>query len=156
PEVVSEFSDFTHSKEYNDNLTFYLVLALAAVSFLFITTVVVIISVKIYRWRQSRLFYQSSLPVIPYYPPGYADTGVTGTLPHMYNYDVCMTTNSRKSDCKYSTLGGQSVLVVDQSFSETLQRAMKEKDFLENPESPEMVGCCFLLFIYLLLLFVKF
>ncbi|KAL7846392.1 hypothetical protein SRHO_G00213720, partial [Serrasalmus rhombeus] len=94
PEVVSEFSDFTLSKEYNDNLTFYLVLALAAVSFLFITTVVVIISVKIYRWRQSRIFYQSSLPVIPYYPPGYADTGVTGTLPHMYNYDVCMTTNS--------------------------------------------------------------
>ncbi|XP_037403065.1 protocadherin beta-16-like isoform X36 [Pygocentrus nattereri] len=138
PEVVSEFSDFTLSKEYNDNLTFYLVLALAAVSFLFITTVVVIISVKIYRWRQSRIFYQSSLPVIPYYPPGYADTGVTGTLPHMYNYDVCMTTNSRKSDCKYSTLGGQSVLVVDQSFSETLQRAMKEKEFLENPESPEM------------------
>ncbi|XP_037403043.1 protocadherin beta-16-like isoform X15 [Pygocentrus nattereri] len=138
PEVVSEFSDFTHSKEYNDNLTFYLVLALAAVSFLFITTVVVIISVKIYRWRQSRIFYQSSLPVIPYYPPGYADTGVTGTLPHMYNYDICMTTNSRKSDCKYSTLGGQSVLVVDQSFSETLQRAMKEKEFLDDQESPEL------------------
>ncbi|XP_036450587.1 protocadherin gamma-A6-like isoform X14 [Colossoma macropomum] len=137
PEVASEFSDFTHSKEYNDNLTFYLVLALAAVSFLFITTVVVIISVKIYRWRQSRIFYQSNLPVIPYYPPGYADTGVTGTLPHMYNYDVCMTTNSRKSDCKYSTLGGQSVLVVDQSFSETLQRAMKEKELLQDPdESP--------------------
>ncbi|KAL7846390.1 hypothetical protein SRHO_G00213700, partial [Serrasalmus rhombeus] len=136
PEVVSEFSDFTLSKEYNDNLTFYLVLALAAVSFLFITTVVVIISVKIYRWRQSRIFYQSSLPVIPYYPPGYADTGVTGTLPHMYNYDVCMTTNSRKSDCKYSTLGGQSVLVVDQSFSETLQRTMKENNLLDDPDSP--------------------
>ncbi|KAI4880415.1 hypothetical protein NFI96_009008 [Prochilodus magdalenae] len=139
PEVVSEFSDFTHSREYNDNLTFYLVLALAAVSFLFITTVVVIISVKIYRWRQSRIFYQSNLPVIPYYPPGYADTGVTGTLPHMYNYDVCMTTNSRKSDCKYSTLGGQSVLVVDPSFTETLQRAMKENNFLDDQDSPEMV-----------------
>ncbi|XP_036450578.1 protocadherin beta-16-like isoform X6 [Colossoma macropomum] len=137
PEVVSEFSDFTHNKEYNDNLTFYLVLALAAVSFLFITTVVVIISVKIYRWRQSRIFYQSNLPVIPYYPPGYADTGVTGTLPHMYNYDVCMTTNSRKSDCKYSTLGGQSVLVVDPSFAETLQRTLKENDSLGDQDSPE-------------------
>ncbi|XP_072515546.1 protocadherin gamma-A11-like isoform X14 [Salminus brasiliensis] len=135
PEVLSEFTDFTHGKEYNDNLTFYLVLALAAVSFLFITCVVVIISVKIYRWRQSRIFYQSNLPVIPYYPPGYTDTGVTGTLPHMYNYDVCMTTNSRKSDCKYSTLGGQSVLVVDQ---ETLQRAMKDKSLLEDPDSPEL------------------
>ncbi|XP_072515532.1 protocadherin gamma-A11-like isoform X1 [Salminus brasiliensis] len=138
PEVLSEFTDLTHGKEYNDNLTFYLVLALAAVSFLFITCVVVIISVKIYRWRQSRLFYQSNLPVIPYYPPGYTDTGVTGTLPHMYNYDVCMTTNSRKSDCKYSTLGGQSVLVVDPSFTETMQRAIKEKDLLDNANSPEL------------------
>uniref|UniRef100_A0A8B9KGE2 Protocadherin gamma subfamily C, 5 n=1 Tax=Astyanax mexicanus TaxID=7994 RepID=A0A8B9KGE2_ASTMX len=138
PEVLSEFTDFTHGKEYNDNLTFYLVLALAAVSFLFITCVVVIISVKIYRWRQSRVFYQSNLPVIPYYPPGYTDTGVTGTLPHMYNYDVCMTTNSRKSDCKYSTLGGHSVLMVDPSFSETMQREMRNECLLEDHNSPEL------------------
>ncbi|XP_058268010.1 protocadherin beta-16-like isoform X3 [Hemibagrus wyckioides] len=138
PEVLSEFTDFTHTKQYNDDLTIYLVLALAAVSFLFITTVVVIISVKIYRWRQSRIFYQSNLPVIPYYPPGYTDTGVTGTLPHMYNYDACMTTASRKSDCKYSTLGGQSVLVMDPSFTETMQRAMKENNFLDDADSPEM------------------
>ncbi|XP_048033586.1 protocadherin gamma-A3-like [Megalobrama amblycephala] len=139
PEVLSEFTDFTHEKQYNDNLTFYLVLALAAVSFLFITCVVVIISVKIYRWRQSRFLYQSNLPVIPYYPPHYADTGVTGTLPHGYNYEVCMTTDSRKSDCKFSTLGGQNVLVVDPSFTETMQRAMKEKNCSEDPELQEMV-----------------
>ncbi|XDV54081.1 hypothetical protein PO909_022455 [Leuciscus waleckii] len=139
PEVLSEFTDFTHEKQYNDNLTFYLVLALAAVSFLFITCVVVIISVKIYRWRQSRFLFQSNLPVIPYYPPHYADTGVTGTLPHGYNYEVCMTTDSRKSDCKFSTLGGQSVLVVDPSFTETMQRAIKEKNILENSELHEML-----------------
>ncbi|KAK2823097.1 hypothetical protein Q7C36_019697 [Tachysurus vachellii] len=143
PEVLSEFTDFSHHKQYNDDLTFYLVLALAAVSFLFITTVVVIISVKIYRWRQSRIFYQSNLPVIPYYPPGYTDTGVTGTLPHMYNYDACMTTDSRKSDCKYSTLGGQSVLVMDRSFTETMQRAMRENNLLEDPDSPELVRACY-------------
>ncbi|XP_053501609.1 protocadherin beta-16-like isoform X30 [Ictalurus furcatus] len=138
PEVLSEFTEFTHAKQYNDDLTFYLVLALAAVSFLFITTVVVIISVKIYRWRQSRVFYHSNLPVIPYYPPGYADTGVTGTLPHMYNYDACMTMDSRKSGCKYSTLGGQSVLVMDPSFTETMQSGMREKKFQQDSESPEV------------------
>ncbi|TRY71396.1 hypothetical protein DNTS_003447 [Danionella cerebrum] len=139
PEVLSEFSDFTHEKQHDENLTFYLVLALAAVSFLFITCVVVIISVKIYRWRQSRFLYQSNLPVIPYYPPHYADTGVTGTLPHGYNYEVCMTTDSRKSDCKFSTLGAQSVLVVEPGFSETMQRAMKETRVLDNGDSPEMI-----------------
>ncbi|KAF3838406.1 hypothetical protein F7725_010174 [Dissostichus mawsoni] len=101
PEVLSEFTDFTQDKEYNDNLTFYLVLALAVVSFLFITCLVVIISVKIYRWRQSRIMFHSNLPVIPYYPPRYSDTLGTGTLQHVYNYEVCRTTDSRKSDCKF-------------------------------------------------------
>uniref|UniRef100_A0A8C6SQN1 Cadherin domain-containing protein n=1 Tax=Neogobius melanostomus TaxID=47308 RepID=A0A8C6SQN1_9GOBI len=113
PEVMSEFTDFTHDKEYNDNLTFYLVLALAVVSFLFTTCVVVIISVKIYRWRQSRVLYHSNLPVIPYYPPRYSDTLGTATLPHVYNYDTCRTTDSRKSDIKYMQPMSQSLVSVD-------------------------------------------
>uniref|UniRef100_A0A8P4KBI4 Cadherin domain-containing protein n=1 Tax=Dicentrarchus labrax TaxID=13489 RepID=A0A8P4KBI4_DICLA len=99
PSRSATFTDFTHDKEYNDRLTFYLVLALAVVSFLFITCLVVIISVKIYRWRQSRILYHSNLPVIPYYPPRYSGTLGTGTLQHVYNYEVCRTTDSRKSDC---------------------------------------------------------
>uniref|UniRef100_A0A8C5BD76 Cadherin domain-containing protein n=1 Tax=Gadus morhua TaxID=8049 RepID=A0A8C5BD76_GADMO len=122
PEVLSEFTDFTHDKEYNDNLTFYLVLALAVVSFLFITCLVVIISVKIYRWRQSRIQYHSSLPVIPYYPPRYSDTLGTGTLQHVYNYEVCRTTDSRKSDCKFGNAGSQNVLIMDPSSTGTMQR----------------------------------
>ncbi|XP_072295791.1 protocadherin gamma-A11-like isoform X32 [Eucyclogobius newberryi] len=121
PEVLSEFTDFTHDKEYNDNLTFYLVLALAVVSFLFITCVVVIISVKIYRWRQSRILYHSNLPVIPYYPPRYSDTLGTGTLPHVYNYDTCRTTDSRKSDIKYMQPMSQSLLDIDGTHSEAQQ-----------------------------------
>ncbi|XP_034037684.1 protocadherin beta-16-like [Thalassophryne amazonica] len=140
PEVLSEFTDFTHDKEYNDNLTFYLVLALAVVSFLFITCLVVIISVKIYRWRQSRILYHSSLPVIPYYPPRYSDTLGTRTLPHMYNYEVCRTTDSRKSDCKFSTAGSQNVLIMDPSSTGTMQRIQSEKNILDEPDSPLEVG----------------
>ncbi|XP_074529712.1 protocadherin gamma-A11-like isoform X28 [Halichoeres trimaculatus] len=121
PEVLSEFTDFPHDKEYNDNLTFYLVLALAVVSFLFITCLVVIISVKIYRWRQSRILYHSNLPVIPYYPPRYSDTLGTGTLPHVYNYEVCRTTDSRKSDMKYMQPMSQSLVSVDGAGAETPQ-----------------------------------
>uniref|UniRef100_A0A3B3UC07 Protocadherin 1 gamma b 2 n=1 Tax=Poecilia latipinna TaxID=48699 RepID=A0A3B3UC07_9TELE len=130
PEVLSEFTDFPHDKEYNeynDNLTFYLVLALAVVSFLFITCLVVIISVKIYRWRQSRILYHSSLPVIPYYPPRYSDTLGTGTLPHVYNYEVCRTTDSRVSDCKIGGAGSQNVLIMDPSSTGTMQRIQSEK-----------------------------
>uniref|UniRef100_A0A7N8WZ40 Protocadherin gamma-A11-like n=1 Tax=Mastacembelus armatus TaxID=205130 RepID=A0A7N8WZ40_9TELE len=136
PEVLSEFTDFPHDKEYNDNLTFYLVLALAVVSFLFITSLVVIISVKIYRWRQSRVLYQSNLPVIPYYPPRYSDTLGTGTLQHVYNYEVCRTTDSRKSDCKFGRAGSQNVLIMDPSSTGTMQRIQNEKSILDEPDSP--------------------
>uniref|UniRef100_A0A3P9L1G0 Protocadherin 1 gamma 32 n=1 Tax=Oryzias latipes TaxID=8090 RepID=A0A3P9L1G0_ORYLA len=136
PEVLSEFTDFPHDKDYNDNLTFYLVLALAVVSFLFITCLVVIISVKIYRWRQSRTLYHSSLPVIPYYPPRYSDTLCTGTLPHTYNYEVCRTTDSRKSDCKFGRAGSQNVLIMDPSSTGTVPHSRKEKCILDEPESP--------------------
>ncbi|XP_067374431.1 protocadherin beta-11-like [Channa argus] len=141
PEVLSEFTDFTHDKEYNDNLTFYLVLALAVVSFLFITCLVVFISVKIYRWRQSRILYHSSLPVIPYYPPRYSDTLGTGTLQHVYNYEVCRKTDSRKSDCKLGRAGSQNVLIMDPSSSGTMQRIQSEKSILDEPDSPLEVSC---------------
>ncbi|XP_067374372.1 protocadherin gamma-A10-like isoform X2 [Channa argus] len=136
PEVLSEFTDFANDKEYNDNLTVYLVLALAVVSFLFITCLVVIISVKVYRWRQSRVLYHSSLPVIPYYPPRYSDTLGTGTLQHVYNYEVCRTTDSRKSDCKLGRAGSQNVLIMDPSSSGTMQRKQSEKSILDEPDSP--------------------
>ncbi|XP_068182231.1 protocadherin beta-16-like [Antennarius striatus] len=143
PEVLSEFTDFPHDKEYNDNLTFYLVLALAVVSFLFITSLVVIMSVKIYRWRQSRILYHSSLPVIPYYPPRYSDTVGTGTLPHVYNYEVCRTTDSRKSDCKFGRAAGQNVLIMDPSSTGTMQRIQSEKSILDEPDSPLEVSFVF-------------
>ncbi|XP_063046846.1 protocadherin gamma-A6-like [Engraulis encrasicolus] len=129
PEVLSEFSDFTHDKEYNDNLTFYLVLALAVVSFLFIVSIIAILSVKCYRWRRERMFYKSNgqLPVIPYYPPLYADVGGTGTLQHVYNYEHYRTTDSRKSDMKYVRPCDQSILSLDNTDIQTLPHVHSEK-----------------------------
>ncbi|XP_065131069.1 protocadherin gamma-A4-like isoform X1 [Paramisgurnus dabryanus] len=128
PEVISEFTDFTHDKEYNDNLTFYLVLALAVVSFLFIVSIIAILSVKCYRWKRERMFYKSgaNLPVIPYYPPLYADVGGTGTLQHVYNYDVCRTTDSRKSDLKFVRPCSESIISLDASGTQTLTHAQRE------------------------------
>ncbi len=128
PEVLSEFTDFTHDKDYNDNLTFYLVLALAVVSFLFIVSIIAILSVKCYRWRREQMFYKSgaNLPVIPYYPPLYADVGGTGTLQHVYNYEVCRTTDSRKSDLKYGRPCSESIISLDSSGTQTLTHAQRE------------------------------
>ncbi|XP_015205231.2 protocadherin gamma-A11-like [Lepisosteus oculatus] len=157
PEVLSEFSDFSQDKDYNDNLTFYLVLSLAVVSFLFIASIILILAVTFYRWRQRRLFYRSSvnLPVIPsaFYPPRYADAGATGTLQHVYNYEVCMTTDSRKSDYKYIRPCSQShwpepeILNPDPAGTQTIPHAQKEKDPDEDTQvqmlvQPERCSTC--------------
>ncbi|XP_066525903.1 protocadherin gamma-A12-like isoform X16 [Hoplias malabaricus] len=134
PEVLSEFPDPAHDKDYNDDLTFYLVLALAVVSFLFIVSIIAILSVKCYRWRRERMFYKSgaNLPVIPYYPPLYADVGGTGTLQHVYNYEVCGTADSRKSDIKVVPSSSQSVLSMDFSGGRTGPRLNK------HPADPDV------------------
>ncbi|XP_058263784.1 protocadherin gamma-A11-like isoform X17 [Hemibagrus wyckioides] len=138
PEVLSEFTDFTPEKEYNDNLTFYLVLALAVVSFLFIVSIIAILSVKCYRWRRERMFYKSgaNLPVIPYYPPLYADVGGTGTLQHLYNYEAYRTTDSRKSDLKYSRPPTESIISLDSSGTQTITHAQK-KHLANDPEDEQ-------------------
>ncbi len=160
PEVLSEFTDFTHDKDYNDNLTFYLVLALAVVSFLFIVSIIAILSVKCYRWRRERMFYKSgaNLPVIPYYPPVYADVGGTGTLQHVYNYEVCRTTDSRKSDLKYGRPCSESIISLDSSGTQTLTHAQRGK--LINEDFDDQVRilfysmCSSSVHIYLFILFI--
>ncbi|XP_047016058.2 protocadherin gamma-A11 isoform X22 [Ictalurus punctatus] len=137
PEVLSEFTDFTHDKEYNDNLTFYLVLALAVVSFLFIVSIIAILSVKCYRWRRERMFYKSgaNLPVIPYYPPLYADLGGTGTLKQAFNYEMCGTADSRKSDMKYVRPYSQSVISLDANGTQTLLHGQTENQQQKPPNA---------------------
>ncbi|XP_030648005.1 protocadherin beta-16-like [Chanos chanos] len=124
PEVISEFN-FNPEEKHNDNLTFYLILALAVVSILFILSLIAIISVKIYRCKQERQFYKSAanLPVIPYYPPVYADS----TLQRMYNYEMCGTTDSRMSDIKFVRPYSQNTLV-NVSRAGTVQRENKEQE----------------------------
>ncbi|XP_076148290.1 protocadherin gamma-A11-like isoform X9 [Alosa pseudoharengus] len=140
PEVLSEFTDFTHDKEYNDNLTFFLVLALAVVSFLFIVSIIAILSVKCYRWRRERIFYKSNgnLPVIPYYPPLYADVGGTGTMQHVYNYDVYGTADSRRSDVKCHRPLNESVISLDTrgTLRPTLPRVNSEKLLMDDQQKP--------------------
>ncbi|XP_063058933.1 protocadherin gamma-A11-like [Engraulis encrasicolus] len=135
PEVLSEFTEFTHEKDYNNNLTFFLLLALIVVSILFIFSVIAIISVKIYRWRQRKLFYKSAnnLPVIPYYPTMYSD----GTLHHTYNYEMCGTTDSRMTDVKPMRPYSQSTLV-SLSRPGTVQRQQKQQAGDADDISPEV------------------
>ena len=75
-----------------------------------------------------------NLPVIPYYPPLYADVGGTGTLQHVYNYEAYRTTDSRKSGLKYGRPCSESIISLDNTG--TLPPAQREKlineDFVDE------------------------
>lgn len=76
------------------------------------------------------MFYKSSgnLPVIPYYPPLYADVGGTGTLKQAFSYEVYGTADSRKSDIKCSQPFSQSTLSVDHNATRTVPRHKSESE----------------------------
>ncbi len=102
------------------------------------------------------MFYKSgaNLPVIPYYPPVYADVGGTGTLQHVYNYEVCRTTDSRKSDLKYDRPCSESIISLDSSGTQTLTHAHRER--LKFDDCEDQVRISQFLYSLVFLIFVVF
>uniref|UniRef100_A0A8C4SEP7 Protocadherin gamma-C5-like n=1 Tax=Erpetoichthys calabaricus TaxID=27687 RepID=A0A8C4SEP7_ERPCA len=141
-QALLELNDMSQGTEADANITFYLILALVIVSFLFMTFIIILVSVKLYTWRRSKLYNKcagGTLPVIPYYPPHYADAVGTGTLRHVYNYEVCMTADSGKSEFKFIRPTNGTLVRVDPSGTETIphttsKNAIDEEDFKQNEE----------------------
>uniref|UniRef100_A0A8C1Y9T5 Cadherin domain-containing protein n=1 Tax=Cyprinus carpio TaxID=7962 RepID=A0A8C1Y9T5_CYPCA len=63
--------------------------------------------------------------------------GATGTLQHVYNYEVCRTNDSRKSDLKYGRPCSESIISLDSSGTQTLTHAQRGK--LINDEFDDQV-----------------
>ncbi|XP_033878041.1 protocadherin gamma-A11-like isoform X8 [Acipenser ruthenus] len=99
---VSKFKDLSKQKGTTTNLSPYLVISLAAVSFLFLVFIIIILAVRFWRKGKSRLLFDGP-NAIPrsYFPPNYAEVQGSGTLRQSYNYDVCLTAGSSTSDFKF-------------------------------------------------------
>nr|XP_020654860.1 protocadherin gamma-B1-like isoform X6 [Pogona vitticeps] len=95
-EAIPEISSQSNDPEYQSDLQFYLVLALAMISFLFLLTVILVIMMKLRR-SGSPKFLQCFGP-LPHsnnaviFPPNYEE----GTLP--YSYQLCLSSESRIHD----------------------------------------------------------
>ncbi|XP_066479047.1 protocadherin gamma-B6-like [Tiliqua scincoides] len=95
-EALPEMKNQSEVSEYQSDLQFYLVLALALISFLFLLTVIVAIMMKL-RHSDNTRFLQCFGPV-PHaksgaiFPPNFED----GTLP--YSYQLCLSSESRKNE----------------------------------------------------------
>ncbi|CAI5780377.1 protocadherin Fat 2-like [Podarcis lilfordi] len=100
-EALPEMKSQPSSSEYQSDLQFYLVLALAVISFLFLLTVILAVTMKLRQSGHPR-FLQCFGPV-PHskngaiFPPNFED----GTLP--YSYQLCLSSESRKNEFTFLT-----------------------------------------------------
>ncbi|XP_054840715.1 protocadherin gamma-B5-like isoform X2 [Eublepharis macularius] len=100
-EALPEMKSQPSSSDYQSDLQFYLVLALALISFLFLLTVILAVLMKLRRSGNPK-FLQCFAPV-PHskagaiFPPNFED----GTLP--YSYQLCLSSESRKNEVTFLT-----------------------------------------------------
>ncbi|ELW54094.1 Protocadherin beta-14 [Tupaia chinensis] len=83
-----------------DSLTVYLVIALAAVSSLFLLCVLLFVAARLCRRARAASLGGCSVPEGPF--PGHLlDVSGTGTLSHSYQYEVCLTGGTGASEFKF-------------------------------------------------------
>uniref|UniRef100_W5MZN1 Protocadherin 1 gamma 3 n=1 Tax=Lepisosteus oculatus TaxID=7918 RepID=W5MZN1_LEPOC len=110
---VPELKDIS-TRENNTHLTVILIISLAAVSFFFLTFIVVIIAVRFCQRGKRRLLLDGAVAIpSAYFPTSYADVVGTGTLRHSYNYDAFLTTGSSTSDFKFVRSYNENTLPAD-------------------------------------------
>nr|XP_044988521.1 protocadherin gamma-A1 isoform X20 [Jaculus jaculus] len=127
PEILADLSSIqTPSEPGDSDLTLYLVVALAAVSCVFLAFVMVLLALRLRRWHSSRLLQAArGLAGVP----ASHLVGVDGARAFLqtYSQQVSLTADSRKSQ----------LIFPQPNYADTLlsQESCEKKDFLSAPQS---------------------
>ncbi|XP_044517764.1 protocadherin beta-15-like [Gracilinanus agilis] len=92
-EPYVKLSDVTNDNIMADSLTFYLVISLASISFLFLFSITLFIAIYLLRKKKSAGdsgYFGSNGP----YPNHLVDVSHSGTLSQSYQYEICLTSGS--------------------------------------------------------------
>ncbi|XP_066450096.1 protocadherin gamma-B1-like [Eleutherodactylus coqui] len=101
----------SNKEESQSNLQFYLVVALALISFFFMLTVIIAIVSKYKESKSSTQFGLMSTSLYPPVDPRFISQFNPGTLPLPYSYDVCVTLDP--SEQEFAFLKSQHNVPVD-------------------------------------------
>ncbi|XP_063784909.1 protocadherin gamma-B1-like isoform X31 [Pseudophryne corroboree] len=100
-QVVPKLSNHLKDEDLQSNLKFYLVIALAIISFLFIVTVLLVIISKCKQSKPYPTFTSLSTNLYPPVDPRMLSMYSDGSLPFPYSYNVCVALDSSESDFTY-------------------------------------------------------
>jgi protocadherin gamma subfamily A len=127
PEVLADLGSMkTPGGPENSDLTLYLVVAVAAVSCVFLAFVIVLVALRLRRWHVSRLL-QASGDALACAPASHF-VGVDGVRAFLqtYSHEVSLTADSRRSH----------IIFPQPNYADTLisQESCEKKDFLSAPQ----------------------
>ncbi|KAG9490975.1 hypothetical protein GDO78_006357, partial [Eleutherodactylus coqui] len=131
-QVLPELSSQPKKEESPSNLQFFLVIALALISFLFMLTVIFAVVSKYKESKSSSSFGSLSTSLYPPVDPRFISQFNTGTLPLPYSYDVCVTLDP--SEQEFAFLKPQHNVPVDSLIDADDSGIVNET--LKNSSSP--------------------
>uniref|UniRef100_A0A8C6VTP0 Cadherin domain-containing protein n=1 Tax=Naja naja TaxID=35670 RepID=A0A8C6VTP0_NAJNA len=101
PAILSDLSNISAPVDPQSDLTFYLVIGVVFVSCLFFTFLLVLLTIRLYRWKNSKLLesgsvHFSGVPVSQF-------VGMDGVRAFLQSYchTISLTRDSRKSHCNF-------------------------------------------------------
>ncbi|XP_063784913.1 protocadherin gamma-B2-like isoform X35 [Pseudophryne corroboree] len=100
-QVVPKLSNHIKDEDPQSNLQFYLVIALALITLLFIVTVMLVIISKCKESKPSPTFTSLSTNLYPPVDPRMLSMYSDGSLPFPLSYNVCVALDSSESDFTY-------------------------------------------------------
>ncbi|XP_029439296.1 LOW QUALITY PROTEIN: protocadherin gamma-A4-like [Rhinatrema bivittatum] len=132
-EILSNLSSFSSSIDTESNLTLYLVIAVATISCFFFIFIIVLLAIKLRKWKGSQLFESPNVNFSSF--PSTQYIGVDGVRAFLqtYSHDLCLTTDSGKSQFKYPNSSHSNTLAVNQvsqkqSSSDPITEALNIRD----------------------------
>ncbi|XP_007473839.1 protocadherin beta-2-like [Monodelphis domestica] len=83
----------------SESLTLYLIISLVSVSFLFLVSIILFITIGLWKRKkgEGNDYFPSSVP----FPSYLGDVSGTGTLSQSYQYEVCLTSGSGTNEFKF-------------------------------------------------------
>ncbi|EAW61941.1 protocadherin gamma subfamily A, 2 [Homo sapiens] len=128
PDILADLGSLEPSAIPNDSdLTLYLVVAVAAVSCVFLAFVIVLLAHRLRRWHKSRLLQASGGSLTGMQSSHFVGVDGVRAFLQTYSHEVSLTADSRKSH----------LIFPQPNYADTLisQESCEKKDFLSAPQS---------------------
>nr|XP_032628419.1 protocadherin gamma-A6-like [Chelonoidis abingdonii] len=116
PEILSDLSSLSAPGDPESSLTLYLVIAVASVSCLFLTFLIVLVALRLRKWRKSQLFDSSSVTFSGVPVSQFVGLDGVRAFLHSYSRDVSLTTDSRKSQFNVTKSSYSNTRTSDQTY----------------------------------------